>query len=105
MGMLTDELYYFAINVRSLLAHFVIKIRTIEGTFVFYRTLDAQALDNVRTDLLCGSGGECYNWCLTNLTDHVTDAAVFRSEIVAPFRDAMRFVDGVKRNPDGLQEF
>lgn len=37
--------------------------------------------------------------------DSVAEAAVFRTKIVAPFRDAVSLVDGKERNRELLKEF
>ena len=102
--VLLDELDDLLVDIGGLLPHFVIEIRTIERTLVLLCVHDAQALLDVGTNLVGGSGCKCDDRSIANLVDSGAYIAILRSEIMSPLRDAVGFINGIKRNLDLLEE-
>ena len=62
-----------------------------------------QLLDDVDAHALGRRGGQRHDGHVGNCSRSVASCAVFRPEIVAPFADAMRFVDREQRSPSSAQ--
>ena len=83
---------------------FVVEIRTVERRLEDRSVGHAQVLLDVELHLGRGGRREGDQRRRTDLVDDRADAAVLRTEVVAPLRDAVRLVDGVERNLDFAQE-
>ena len=61
-------------------------------------------MEDVALDLGRGRGGQGDEGALTNLVDDGADAAILGAEVMAPFGDTMRLIDGEEGNLDGAQK-
>lgn len=93
---LLDKLDYIAVNILGFRADFVVEVRTVERTLVGNGIGYAQTLFDVGSHLFGGSGSECNHGGITNVVDDGAYFAVFGTEVVTPFRDAMSLVNGIE---------
>src|ERR1700686_1648206 len=70
---------------------------------VLVRIAQAELLDNVVANALRGAGGERRDGVVGKEFAELAELAVFRAEFVAPFGDAMRFIDGKKGQRQAFQ--
>ena len=103
-GMLLDKLDDVLIHILGLRPHLVIKVRTIKRTLELRSIEDTQVLLDVAAHLVRCRRRQRNNGCLAYLVDNRTDTAVFRAEVMAPFRNTMRLIDGIERDLHRLQE-
>ena len=104
-GICFNELDNILINVICLTAYLIIKIRTVERRLELLRIRHTQDFLDILTHLLSSSRSQSNNRSLTNHVDDRTDASIFGTEIMPPFRNTMRFIYRIKRNLHALQEF
>ena len=102
--VLADEAYDLLVNVLGLLPHLVVEVGTVERALELTRVLDAEAALYVGAHLVGGGGGEGYYRCHAYLFYRAAYLSVFRTEVVAPLRDAVGLVDGIERHLDLLEE-
>ena len=105
--MLADKLHYLHVGgviATGLLPHFIIEVRPVKGTLELLRIHDAQTLLDVRTHLVGGRSSEGNQRSLAYLIHLVTDFAVFRTEVVSPFRNTVSLVDGIETDLYRFQE-
>ena len=102
--VLADEAYDLLVNVLGLLPHLVVEVGTVERALELTRVLDAEAALYVGAHLVGGGGGEGYYRCHAYLFYRTAYLSVFRTEVVAPLRDAVGLVDGIERHLDLLEE-
>ena len=102
-GILADEAddVFFRIH---LVPHFVIQIGPIEGRFEHPGVLDAEVLEDVALHFGRGRGGEGDHRRRLDLVYDGADFPIFRTEVVAPFGDAVGLIHGVEGDFDFLQE-
>src|SRR6267142_479298 len=79
------------------LLHQVAKIWPPKAGDVLERVTQAQLLNNIVTNALRGAGGERRNRLSWKLGAETAQLTILRPEIVAPFRNAMRFVNDEER--------
>ena len=79
------------------------QIGTIEAGDVFVRIVQAKLLDDVVTDVLRGAGRECGDALVGEFGAQAAELPIFGAEFVAPFRDAVGFVDCKKRDRDAAK--
>ena len=72
-------------------------IRPVETGDEGFAVLEPQALDDVAARGRVGRGGERKTRYMGELLGQRAKLHIFGPEIVAPLRDAMRFVDGEQR--------
>ena len=95
--MVFDEFDNFFVDILRFLPDFIIEIGTIEGGDEHFGFVHAEIL--LYVGLHFGRCRRCQRddrHLGANGFDDGTDAAVFRTEVVSPFRDTMRFVNGIK---------
>ena len=103
--MVLDELNNLFVNVFVLLADFVVEVRTVERGDEHFGLVHAEVFLDVALHLGRGGGRQRnHGHILADLLDDFSDVAVFGTEVVAPFGDAVRLVDGVKRDVDILEK-
>ena len=81
-------------------AYFIIQVRTVETAQKYSRVFHPKGLHDVRLYFRCRSGGKRNDWLAAEALNTFFDGAVVRSEIMAPLRDTMRFIDGEKAQLD-----
>ena len=101
-GIILYELYNLALGL-GLFADFIIEIRPVERRLEHPGLCHSQILLDIALDLGSGGGGERYHRRLSDLRHYLVYAAVFRTEVVAPFGDAVRLVYRVEGYRDGLE--
>ena len=101
--LLLDEADDVAVHV-VLGTDFVIEIRTVERRFENRGVVHAEVLLDVQLHLRRGRRRQGDQRRRADLVDDRADAAVLRTEIVAPLRNAVRLVDGVERYLDFAQK-
>ncbi len=99
-----DKFYDVAVGVLVLRSDLVVKVLTVERGFEDGNIVHAEVFLDVVLHLRGCRGCEGYNGTRSDLVDYRSYAPVFRTEIVAPLRDAMGFVDGKERDLDRAQE-
>lgn len=77
-----------------LLHHRVADVGAVEGTDEVARVYQIQALCDLALGRRVGGGRQRHARYMRPALMQYGELAVFRAEIVAPLRDAMRFVDG-----------
>ena len=70
---------------------------------VFVRFAQLKLVNDVVAHALRGAGGECGDGTVGKMDSQAAQLAVFGAKLVSPFRNAMRFVDGEKRDRHALQ--
>src|SRR5229473_8000586 len=80
------------------LANDVSQISAAKTRDVFVRIAQAKLLDDVVPDALRGAGGESSDGTIRKKFAEAAELPILRPEVVAPFGDAMRLVDGEERN-------
>ena len=80
--------------------HLIIQIGPIEGRLEHLGILDAEILEDVALDLGRGRSREGDDGSQLDFLHDGADFPVFRTEVMAPFRDAVGFVHGVERYLD-----
>ena len=103
-GVLLDEADDVLVYIVRLGAHLIIQVGAVERALELLGIHDAQILLDVRAHLVCGGGGQGDDGGIAYLVDDGTDAAVFRTEVVSPLRDAVGLVYCIKRYLGLLQE-
>ena len=103
-SILPNEFNDLLVNVVGFGPHLIIKVGTVERTAKLLCISYAEAFLDVAAHFVGGCGRECNDRCIAYAVDDGADVAIFRTEIVPPFRNAMGFVYGIKRNLDGLQK-
>ncbi len=88
--------YDIARNV-ALGSYLVIEISPVEGRLKHGRIEHSEVLLNVQLHLGGRRSRKGYERRLTYVVHYGTYAAVFRTEVVPPFRDTVRLIDGVER--------
>ena len=96
--MSLDKFDNILINIITLTAYFVIQIRTIERRFIFACIRHTQYLLDIFAHLLRGCCRQCYDGCTTYHIHYGTDTAIFRTEVVSPFRNTVCLVNGIEGN-------
>ena len=71
----------------------VIQIRAMEAGDVFVGLAELELFDDVVADVLGGAGGEGGDGAIGEMGAQIIELAVFGAEFVAPFGDAVGFVD------------
>ena len=102
--MLLDKPDDILIDILRLGPYLVIEVRTIERALELLGIDDAEILLDITTHLVGGCGCQSDDGGRTYLIDNRTDTTIFRTEIVTPFRDTMRFVDSIEGYLHGFQE-
>ena len=106
-GILPDELHDLHIGgivAAGLLSDFIIEVWTVEGTLEFLGIHDAQTLLDVRTHLIGCRSRQGNQRSLAYLIHLVTDFAVFRTEVMPPFRNTVSLIDGIETDLYRFQE-
>ena len=87
-------------------AYFIVQVRAVERRLEDLRVHDFEVLHDVVLHLHrgCGSQGDD-GQVVANGIDDGAQSAVFGPEVVAPFRDAVRLVDGDEGNLQRAQKF
>ena len=86
--------------------YLVVQIRSVKRRHKHGCILHTQILDNVLLHLRCRRGCQRQNRSIIiNLVHCVTQTTVFRTEVVSPFRNTVRLVNGKKRDIQLLQKF
>ena len=75
-------------------AHFVVEVRAVERGFEHLRVQHVQVFLDVVLHFGRGGGGQGNDGRPAYFLDNRADFAVFRPEVVSPFRDAVGFVHG-----------
>ena len=92
-------------DVFGLGSYFVIQIRAVERRLEDLGVHDLKVFHDVVLHLHRGGGGEGDDGeVVADGVDDGTQTAVFRTEVVAPFRDAVCLVDGDERDLEAAQE-
>ncbi len=78
-----------------------VQVGAVERPDHLDRVVEPQPVEHVGAHRRRGGRGEGQHRRLAQLRDHVTEAQVVRSEVVAPLRDAVRLVD--HEQPDGRE--
>ena len=86
------------IHIICLRTYFVIQVRTIKWRFKLRRTYHSQVLLNIHLHFRSSRRRQSNNRCFTDFIDNRTDATIFRTEVMSPFRDTMCFVNSIKRD-------
>ncbi len=95
-------LYDVTVNGRGLGAYLIIEIGPVERRLEDGRVCHTEILLYVMLHFRGGRRREGDDRALTDFVDYRADAPVFRSEIVAPLRDAMGLVDRIERDGNCL---
>ncbi len=101
--VLLDEADDVAVDV-VLGPDLVVEVRAVERRLEDRGVAHAEVLLDVELHFGRGRGRERDQRRRADLVDDRTDAAVLGAEVVAPFRDAVRLVDGIERDLDLAQE-
>ena len=91
-------LEHFRVGRLGLRPHGVVQVGPVEAGHVHARLAQRELPHDVLPDPLRGRGGERSDRYVGEARAQPMQLAVFRAEIVAPFRDAMRLVDDQRRN-------
>ncbi len=94
---LLDETDNVAVYVRCLGPYLIVEVGAVERRFEDGGICHGEVFLDVVLHLGGGGGRKSYHRAGAYLCDDRTDAPVFRSEIVAPLRYAVRLVDGIER--------
>ena len=86
------------------LVHDVAQVGAVEAGDVLVRVAKLELLQDVVAHAARGAGGEGGDGLVGKMLAQRTELAVFRAELVAPFGDAVRFVDGEKGQRDLLSQ-
>src|ERR1019366_827095 len=84
-------------------AHDVAKVGPVEAGDVFVGIAKLELMDDVVPHTLRGARSERGNGAVGKMDPQAAQLAVFRAELVAPLRDAVRFVNGEERDRHALQ--
>ena len=107
-GIFLDIAYNLLVQlhrVARLGTHLVVEVGAVEARDEGVGLLHAEVFDDILLHLGGGRSGEGQDRHLgVDGGDGVAQAAVFGTEVVAPFRDAVGLVDGEERDGDLLQE-
>ena len=104
--MVFDKLHHLFIDILRFLPDFVVQVRAIKRGNENLRLVHAEVLLDVALHLGRGRGRQRnHRHFLAYLVNDGADAAVFRTEVVSPFRDTVCLIDGVKGDVDILEEF
>ena len=105
-SMLLDELDDLPVGivVALLRPHLVVQVRTVEGTLELYAILNTQAAHDVRTHLVGSRRRKCDDRSNADRINGMAYLAVLRTEVMSPFRDAMRLVNGIEADFNRPQE-
>lgn len=95
-GVVFDEFYDVLVDVVCLGPYFVVEVGAIERGGEFGGVCHAEVFLYVGFYLGGGGGGEGDDGRAAYLVNRGTDVAVFGTEVVAPFRYAVGFVDGIE---------
>jgi hypothetical protein len=79
------------------------QVRTVETGDVTFRLAQFQMRNNVLAHATGRGGGERHEWDVGKMFSQVGELAVFGTEIVAPFADAMRLVNRDEFDVPALQ--
>ena len=101
--VLADELDNVLFRI-DLVPDFIIEVGAVERRLENRGVLDAEILEDVALNLGRGGGGKGDYGRRGYLVYDGTDAAVFRTEVVPPFRDAVSLVHCVERYVDLLEK-
>ena len=91
------EFYYLLVNVVRLGSDLIVEVWSVERAFVFYGVRYTERFLYVESHFVRRCCSESDDGCVSNLVYDGSDASVFRSEVVSPFRDAVCFVNGIER--------
>jgi hypothetical protein len=83
----------------------VAEIGAMEAGYIFVRLAQGELFDDVVPDLLRRTGGEGRDRAIGKVLAKRTELAVFGTKFVAPFGNAVRFVNREERNGDALEPF
>ena len=87
-------------------SYFVVKVGTVERTYVYVGVLYLKIFQNVLLNFRSCGCSECNHGNVArNVFYYRVYSSVFGSEIVSPFRNTVSFVDGIKTDFDALQQF
>ena len=99
-----DELDNILIYVCSLRTYLIIKVRTIERRLEHLCFHHTQILLDIVLHLRCGGCSQCNERSFPDFIDNRTNTAIFRSEVMSPFRNTMGLIYGIERNLNRFQE-
>src|SRR3546814_3280965 len=84
---------------------FIIRIATVKGRREYSSVLHLKVLKNILLHLRGSRGCQSDNGCgFTELRDDIADLAIFRPEIMSPFRNTMGLVHRHERDSGFLQK-
>ena len=98
-GMLADETDYVLVGI-DLVADFVVEVGAVERRLVDHGLGNTEGLQDIALDFGGCSCREGDYRCTADRVHDGTDAAVLRTEVVAPFGDTVRFVHGIEGDLD-----
>ena len=93
-----DELDDIFINIISLCAYLIIKVRTVERRFEDLGIYHSQIFLDIMLHLRCRRCGKRNQRSFTYFIDNRTNPTVFRSKVMAPFRNTVSFIHCIERN-------
>ena len=102
--VLLDEAHDVLVDVLRFRPHLIVEVGTVERALELSCIDDAQVLLDVRAHLVGGRRRERDDGRHADLVDDRADAAVLRTEVVPPLRDAVSLVDRIERDLDRFQK-
>ena len=89
----TDKVFVHILGLRT---HFIVQVRAVETALEDRRVFHPEVLLDVFLHFRRRGRGQSDDGCLADTLNHRTDLAVFRTEVMTPFRDTMCLVNGVE---------
>ena len=104
-GVLLDVFNNFLGYIIGLWPYFIVKIWTVEGWFEDFGFKHIKVLLNILLHFGCRSGSKSHDWyILSDGFDNGAESAIFRAEIMPPFRNTVGFIDSVETDIDALEK-
>ena len=93
-----DKLDNIPVNISGLRTYLIIKVRTVERRFEDLSIHHSQIFLDIMLHLRCRRCGKRNQRSFTYFIDNRANPPVFRSKVMAPFRNTVSFIHCIERN-------